>query len=137
MKIQIREGVFESNSSSTHTLCICTEEQFSAWRRGEVLYDRWNDCFVKPTEMTEEDKENAKEYYVNSMDKYWKEWEELTEQERHEWYEKYAEENGFQREGCDTYDDYMYNSYLDSYSESYTTEHGDQIHVFGHYGYDS
>ena len=30
MKQSIRYGVFETNSSSTHTLCICTEKEYEA-----------------------------------------------------------------------------------------------------------
>ena len=31
MKRQIRRGVFETNSSSTHSLTMCSEEEFEAW----------------------------------------------------------------------------------------------------------
>lgn len=42
MKRQIRLGVFESNSSMTHSLQMCTKEQFEKWKRGEVWWNRWN-----------------------------------------------------------------------------------------------
>lgn len=29
--IQIRFNVFETNSSSVHTLTVCTKEQYEAW----------------------------------------------------------------------------------------------------------
>ena len=32
---------FETNSSSTHSLTICTEEQFEEWKHGEVLFIEW------------------------------------------------------------------------------------------------
>ena len=42
MKRQIRCGVFETNSSMTHALTICTEEEYKKWVKGEViLYDSW------------------------------------------------------------------------------------------------
>lgn len=31
---QIRMNVFETNSSSTHTIAICTEEDFKKWQNG-------------------------------------------------------------------------------------------------------
>ena len=34
--IQVRNGVFETNSSSTHSIAICTKNEFDAWRGGEV-----------------------------------------------------------------------------------------------------
>ena len=47
MKKNIRFNVFETNSSSVHSLCICTEEEFDAWKKGELYYDYWNDKFTK------------------------------------------------------------------------------------------
>ena len=47
MKINIRSNVFETNSSSVHSLCICTEEEFDAWKKSEIYYDYWNDKFTK------------------------------------------------------------------------------------------
>ena len=44
--IQIRKNVFETNSSSTHSLCICTEDEYNKWQKGELLYDRWSDKFA-------------------------------------------------------------------------------------------
>lgn len=34
--IQVRNGVFETNSSSTHSIAICTKNEFDAWRGGEI-----------------------------------------------------------------------------------------------------
>ena len=39
MKINIRNNVFETNSSSVHTLCICTEKEYEKFKNGEWLYD--------------------------------------------------------------------------------------------------
>ena len=33
---QIRRGIFESNSSSVHTLTICLKEDYNKWIKGEV-----------------------------------------------------------------------------------------------------
>ena len=35
--IQIRQGVFETNSSSVHTMTICSKEDYNKWVAGEVL----------------------------------------------------------------------------------------------------
>lgn len=37
MKRQIRLGVFETNSSSQHTLSVMTKEQYEKWETGDVL----------------------------------------------------------------------------------------------------
>lgn len=34
--IQIRTGVFETNSSSTHSLTVCTEEDYKKFVNGEL-----------------------------------------------------------------------------------------------------
>lgn len=47
MKINIRKNVFETNSSSVHSLCICTEEEFDAWKKGELYYNYYSDEFTK------------------------------------------------------------------------------------------
>lgn len=36
MKRQIRYGVFETNSSSTHSLTMCTRNEFDEWRAGSL-----------------------------------------------------------------------------------------------------
>lgn len=36
---QIRIGVFETNSSSTHTLVVCTDEELEKWKKGEMIYE--------------------------------------------------------------------------------------------------
>ena len=40
--IQIRQGVFETNSSSTHALAICTQEEWDKLQSGEYLVNEWD-----------------------------------------------------------------------------------------------
>ena len=40
--IQIRQGVFETNSSSTHALAICTQEEWDKLKSGEYLVNEWS-----------------------------------------------------------------------------------------------
>ena len=37
MKRQVRRGVFETNSSSTHSLTMCLQSDYDRWTSGEVL----------------------------------------------------------------------------------------------------
>lgn len=46
MKRTIRYGVFETNSSSTHSLCICTEDEYERWKNGELLFDSYREEFT-------------------------------------------------------------------------------------------
>ena len=62
MKRQIRNHVFETNSSMTHALTICTEEEYRKWKDGELLYDYWNEELVKPEDKDSEDDEDYPRY---------------------------------------------------------------------------
>jgi hypothetical protein len=42
----IRKNVFETNSSSTHSICICTEEDYKKFRSGDMVYDDWDGKLV-------------------------------------------------------------------------------------------
>lgn len=40
MKRQIRRGVFETNSSSVHSLTMCTSSDYDKWKNGELVWSR-------------------------------------------------------------------------------------------------
>ena len=43
MKRQIRIGVFETNSSSTHSLTMCSRDDYEKWEKGEILLnENWH-----------------------------------------------------------------------------------------------
>ena len=63
----IRFGVFETNSSSTHSLTIVSKEDYDAWEEGKLLFDRWNKIFVPVEEKdTYEDPEDL--YTIDEYD---------------------------------------------------------------------
>ena len=39
MKQTIRLGIWETNSSSVHSLCICSKDDFEKWKNGKLYYD--------------------------------------------------------------------------------------------------
>lgn len=61
--ISIRKNVFETNSSSTHSLCICTENEYDKFKNGDMMYDGYNEelQFVSDKEL-KEDKYRYKSY---------------------------------------------------------------------------
>lgn len=137
MKRQIRRGVFETNSSSTHSLTMCSEEEFEKWKNGEILFDRWgSEDFVSPKTMTDLQKNDAKEYYESTRDDFQKEWDNLSETAKESYYTKYAKENGLIDEDAQTYEQYMRNNDLETFVTRYTSKSGDKIVAFGEYGYD-
>ena len=42
---QVRQGVFETNSSSVHTITICSDEEYNAWTKGELLVNDYDGEF--------------------------------------------------------------------------------------------
>ena len=44
--ILIRKGTFETNSSSTHSLTMCTKEEYDKWIIGELFYFMGKEIFV-------------------------------------------------------------------------------------------
>lgn len=58
--IQIRHGVFETNSSSTHSMVVCSDEDLQKWMNGELLYDY--EELVPREDLPQEYLENYKTY---------------------------------------------------------------------------
>lgn len=131
MKRQIRHGLFETNSSSTHSITITNKSDYDKWTSGEgYLYTGWGWGwdYDKPTDgkiYTLEEvisfmKRNK--YHLND------DFEDMKEDERDD---VFADNSFFSIE--------RYNDYCEDYEEfeeTYTTESGDTVVAFGYYGYD-
>ena len=66
---QIRRNVFETNSSSTHSIAFATKSEFERWRDGELFYKRsWSDAskFLAMDEAIAEIK--SSKYYGRELD---------------------------------------------------------------------
>lgn len=105
---------FETNSSSTHSITICSQETYDKWCDGKVLFGDWNQDFIEAEELSAEDQKDYTTEYVlrNKKKKSYDEY--LT---RDEWLVRH-------------------NSGTETFSEYYTTKSGDKIVAFGYYGYD-
>lgn len=77
--ISIRRNVFETNSSSTHSICICTEEDYKKFKEGEKLWDYCSDELVDVNEVPEEERDTYEYRFYGDVkdDEYLK------------WYEKH------------------------------------------------
>ena len=53
--IQIRSKVFETNSSSVHSMTVCTRSEMQQWKNGEMVYDWYREKLVPATVVTAED----------------------------------------------------------------------------------
>jgi hypothetical protein len=142
---QIRRNVFETNSSSTHTLAICTEDEYKDWKDGKLLFNKWNETFVKNSiNITKQDKVEAEERYNTYKGKYYKDWSELTEAEREEYTYNYIAQQrrqeksfSFEEDGL-TYQEFMQNCNndgLETETSHYTSPSGDKLVITCAYGY--
>lgn len=142
---QIRKNVFETNSSSTHTLAICTEDEYKDWQDGKLLFNKWNETFVKNSiNITKQDRKEAEERYTIYKGKYYKDWSELTEAEREEYTYNYIaqqrrQEKSFSfEEDVLTYQEFMQNCNndgLETETSHYTSPSGDKLVITCAYGY--
>lgn len=142
---QIRKNVFETNSSSTHTLAICTEDEYKDWQDGKLLFNKWNETFVKNSiNITKQDRKEAEERYTLYKGKYYKDWSELTDTEKEEYIYNYIadrrrqEKNlSFEEDGL-TYQEFMQNCNndgLETETSHYTSPSGDKLVITCAYGY--
>ena len=126
--IQIRNGVFETNSSSTHSLVMCMKNDYDKWVNREVYLNNeagWssysgykNKQFVTKEEAIDIITNNK---YPPDIDLFTMNNDEL---------EEYFKDNEIY-----TFDNYD-NDYLESFTEEFTTPNGDTVVSFGQYGYD-
>lgn len=117
---KIRRGVFETNSSSTHSITMCSQEEYDKWNKGDVLLDKgWNakKRFISKEEAIEKLKDN--EYYKDL-----------------DFNDKEAVEEALKEEELYTSEQYFDNDYLEIFESTYTTENGETIVAFGLYGHD-
>lgn len=123
MKKQIRRGVFETNSSSTHSLTMMMKSDYERWEKeGLYLFNGyaygWE--FSKPVDGHLYTKDEVVEFAKNY--KYFDSTEELD-------YEAMREM------GFTSFDDEG-SEYLEGFYEEFTTPSGEKIVAFGEYGYD-
>lgn len=71
--INIRRNVFETNSSSTHSICICTEEDYKKWQNGEKLWNYYSDTLVDVDKVPEEER-NTWEFRSYDFEDDYREW---------------------------------------------------------------
>lgn len=115
MKLSVRKGVFETNSSSTHSLVMCSENEFDLWKEGKLLYDTDSEELISKEEVFDIYREDVQ--YNNKTDD---EIKDIIYKERE----------------FLTFDQFSSDEYLESYWDTYTTNSGEKVVAFGQFGYD-
>lgn len=123
---KIRRNIFETNSSSTHSITICQKETYDKWRSGEVYYNPWREDGDVEGQFFSKDK------VLEHLD------EDFTIDELKDMESKYPDQffEMLSEEEFATHDMFTDDDYLEFYKEEYTSKSGDEIVVFGKYGYD-
>ena len=114
--LQIRRSVFETNSSSVHSMTMCSKDEYDKWKDGDLYYC---DDFIT--------REKAVE---------------IVEEERMKWD---RDKVGLPIDDAVLVDHeiYSYGEFWDKYGDwyetffdEYTTESGETVVAFGYFGHD-
>ena len=125
---QIRRGVFETNSSSVHSITMCTADEYRDFANGDKWYIEYD--FGLPDEW---------------RGKTW-----ITPQEARDLMIKKAKEKGWDENPADMTDeeflkeygdwftsiDTLGNGWFETFEAEYTTPSGEKVVAFGYYGHD-
>lgn len=127
---QARRGMFETNSSSTHSITMCMKEDYNKWINGKVLlndgvYSSDSEFAGKQFVTLDEARDILRHYkYAKPGDP---DPDTATVDEIVEYFDGSICTHGSYRQ---------YNEYLDDFEEEFTTPGGEEIVAFGVYGYD-
>lgn len=115
--IQIRRNVFETNSSSTHSLTICSKDEYQDWIDGKYYWNRYGERLVSK-EVVEEQFQDFLTITKPTSDygDIFKEW--------------------LYEEGWYTFENFWDMGDYEKYKEDYISKSGDELVTFGYYGYD-
>ena len=126
MTRQVRRGVFETNSSSVHSLTMCSKSEYDEFEKGNMYIERWGSRIYSKEELIEKFKEmrdwRTKELKYSGVD--WNNEEEFN---------RVLEETDFVT--GDKYWDIVSEEY-ETFEESYTGKNGESVVAFGYYGHD-
>lgn len=119
--IQIRNSIFETNSSSVHSLAVCTADEYERWCNGELYFAPYqrDKKFFTHEEAEELIREIRRKYCSNLIDYPITDEDFIND-------ELYLAKHYFEK----------ITRYFDTFYESYTTPGGEKIIAFGHFGYD-
>ena len=132
---QIRKGVFETNSSSTHSLTICTRDEYEKWINGQVLFDKDFNKFVKNITISSKQYKDAENYYNRNKLAYYKDWEDLTDKEKQDYTVKYLKDQGEYDDTLYAHEEWVDSVEYETFEQEFTTPSGDNMVAFGYYGY--
>lgn len=153
----IRYNIFETNSSSTHSITMCTNSDFNRWKKGKLFfceddgkfydeksrYDKIRKLILKSKIKYNYNKENGRitDYTYKGVTVSFSKLEELMTKEnldeiKDDEIVTFIDEEEGNMVIPLSYDDYWDTIEFETYEESFTTPKGERIVAFGYYGED-
>lgn len=125
---QTRYGVFETNSSSTHSITMCMKEDYDKWVNGETYLNEGRGwcSYSKYKDKQFVTKEEAIDIITNNK---YPPANLITCMDDDELIECFRENEIYTIENYE-------NEYLENFEAKFTTPNGDAVVAFGQYGYD-
>ena len=153
MKFQVRRNVFETNSSTMHTLIISKESDYDAFLHGDLwvieTYDNEDNVeFLPEAEAIEKNIETLKkegydneQYFDNyrKLKNFWDAFSALYDEDDDKKYDDWESfKDGYSVDSRYDYyhdwDDFWENMLYESFERVIETEHGDRLVAWGYYG---
>ena len=117
---KIRHGVFETNSSSVHSMIMCNDKEYEKLNNEELFIHPWNESFMTFDEA-------VCEYYKDCSAYDAEQFEQMSREEQVETLEE--NDVAYSLEG------WLNNhEYCESFEQTYQTCSGEIIHAVGYYG---
>lgn len=125
---QIRRGVFETNSSSVHSITMCMKSDYDKWVNGDLYWDRWCYKFVSK-DVVENELKNDRNNFLDAHPDYI--------QGDEEWENRFNKYLSYNKQfyTYDEFNDYDLIEY-ETFVDSFKTPSGEEIVSFGYYGND-
>lgn len=127
---KIRQGVFETNSSSVHSMIMCSLDQYKDLEQDNLIIDRYKDTIVTVEEAINTYNRNCQTENKISID--------MPKEKALKILcgNEDSDDNNW-RQFC-LLKDYNYNDgyYYDKFYDTYVTQNGETVVAFGYYGYD-
>ncbi len=125
--LNIRTNTFETNSSSVHTLVMCSRDQYYKWIHGELYLDidEYADDHDKDFVTFDEAKKMDENFPYPKFSREGWDW---------RYYSK--EKDRYISKRFLTYEEFFEDTYYDTYHGTYTTDNKEAVEAFGYFGHD-
>lgn len=127
MKKQIRRGVFETNSSSVHSLTMCSSKEYDEFEKGNMFIKKWGSSKLYTKEEMIEKFKTMTDWRTKKPKYSGVDW------DNEEEFKRALEETDY----C-TSEEYwnIVSDVYETFEVSYTDGDGKTVYAFGYYGHD-